>query len=160
MTKRHELTDAQWEKIKPLLPPEKPKTGRTNHDHRTLLNGMICRAKTGTPWRDLPERYGKWKTVYSRRIRWRDAGVWQRVWEALQQDANREGEVTWEIHFIDSTIVRAHQHAAGAKKCGGNRSLQAKSGWVDTESPCAGRWQGTTVHVWAHARSAARRNDG
>ncbi len=78
--------------------------------------GMIWRAKTGTPWRDLPERYGKWKTVYSRWLRWRDAGVWQRVWEALQQEADHKGEVAWEIHFIDSTIVRAHQHAAGAKK--------------------------------------------
>ena len=116
MTKRHELTDTQWEKIKPLLPPEKPKTGRTNHDHRTLLNGKIWRAKTGTPWRDLPERYGKWKTVYSRWLHWRDAGVWQRVGEALQQEADHNGEVAWEIHFIDSTIVRAHQHAAGAKK--------------------------------------------
>jgi transposase len=116
MTKRHELSDAQWEKLKPLLPPEKPKTGRTNHDHRTLLNGMIWRAKTGTPWRDLPECYGKWKTVYSRWLRWRDGGVWQRVWEALQQEAEHKGEVEWDIHFIDSTIVRAHQHAAGAKK--------------------------------------------
>jgi transposase len=116
MIRRHELTDGQWEKIKPLLPPEKPRTGRTNHDHRRLLNGMIWRTKTGTPWRDLPERYGKWKTVYSRWLRWRDAGVWQRVWEALQQQAEHKGEVAWEIHFIDSTIVRAHQHAAGAKK--------------------------------------------
>jgi len=116
MSRRHELTDAQWEKIKALLPPEKPKTGRTNHAHRTLLNGMIWRAKTGTPWRDLPERYGKWKTVYSRWLRWRDAGVWQRIWEALQQEAEHTGQVEWEIHFIDSTIVRAHQHAAGAKK--------------------------------------------
>lgn len=81
-----------------------------------MLNGMIWRAKTGTPWRDLPERYGKWKTVYSRWLRWRDAGVWQRVWAALQQEADQEGKVAWEIHFIDSTIVRAHQHAAGAKK--------------------------------------------
>lgn len=116
MTKRHELTDAQWEHIKPLLPPEKPKTGRPNLEHRVLLNGMIWRAKTGTPWRDLPERYGKWKTVYSRWLRWRDNGVWQRIWDRLQQEANHKGEVEWEIHFIDSTIVRAHQHAAGAKK--------------------------------------------
>lgn len=116
MTKRHELTDAQWEKIKPLLPPEKPKTGRPNLGHRTLLNGMIWRAKTGTPWRDLPERYGKWKTVYSRWLRWRDSGVWQRIWGALQQEVDHQGEVEWGIHFIDSTIVRAHQHAAGAKK--------------------------------------------
>jgi len=123
MTRRHELTDAQWEKIKPLLPPEKPRTGRTNHDHRTLLNGMIWRTKTGTPWRDLPDRYGKWKTVYSRWLRWRDAGVWQRVWEALQQEADHKGEVAWEIHLIDSTIVRAHQHAAGAKKARRQRKL-------------------------------------
>jgi transposase len=116
MRKRHELTDEQWEKIKPLLPPERPKTGRPNQAHRTLLNGMIWRAKTGAPWRDLPERYGKWKTVYSRWLRWRDAGVWQRVWEALQREADHKGEVEWEIHFLDSTIVRAHQHAAGAKK--------------------------------------------
>ncbi len=81
-----------------------------------MLNGMLWRAKTGTSWRDLPERYGKWKSVYSRWLRWRDAGVWQRVWEALQQEANQRGEVAWDIHFIDSTIVRAHQHAAGAKK--------------------------------------------
>jgi len=116
MRKRHELTDEQWEKIKPLLPPEKPKTGRPNGEHRSVLNGMIWRAKTGAPWRDLPERYGKWKTVYSRWLRWRDGGVWQRVWEALQQEADHKGEVDWEIHCIDSTIVRAHQHAAGAKK--------------------------------------------
>ena len=116
MTKRHELTDKQWEKLKPLLPPEKPKMGRPNQDHRRLLNGMMWRAKTGAPWRDLPERYGKWKTVYSRWLRWRDAGVWQWVWEALQQEADHKGEVEWEIHFIDSTIGRAHQHAAGAKK--------------------------------------------
>ena len=81
-----------------------------------MLNGMIWRAKTGTPWRDLPDRYGKWKTVYSRWLRWRDAGVWRQVWEALQQEADHKGKVAWEIHFIDSTLVRAHQHAAGAKK--------------------------------------------
>lgn len=77
---------------------------------------MLYRIKTGTPWRDLPERYGNWKTVYSRWLRWRDAGVWQQVWERLQAQADTRGEVEWEIHFIDSTVVRAHQHAAGAKK--------------------------------------------
>lgn len=116
MTRQHELTDTQWDKIKLLLPPEKPKTGRTNHDHWTLLNGLIWRAKTGAPWRDLPEGYGKWKTMYSRWLRWRDAGVWQQVWEALLQNTEQEEEVDWAIHFIDSTMVRVHQHAAGAKK--------------------------------------------
>jgi len=81
-----------------------------------MVNAMLYRAKTGTPWRDLPERYGNWKTVYSRWLRWRDAGVWNTVWEALQAEADDRGAVEWEIHFIDSTVVRAHQHAAGAKK--------------------------------------------
>ncbi len=93
MSRRHELTDSQWEGIKPLLPPEKLKTGRRNLDHRQVLNGMIWRAKTGAPWRDLPERYGKWKTVYSRFLRWRDAGLWQKIWAELQQDANGQGKV-------------------------------------------------------------------
>ncbi len=116
MRKRHELSDEQWMRIEPLLPKRDGGRGRPEHDTRTLLNAMVWRAKTGAPWRDLPERYGNWKTVYSRWLRWRDAGVWQRVWEALQADANEAGLVQWEIHFIDSTVVRAHQHAAGAKK--------------------------------------------
>jgi transposase len=81
-----------------------------------MLNGMLWRAKTGPPWRDVPARYGKWQTVYSRWLRWRDAGVWQRVWEALQQEANQRGDVAWDIPLLDSASVRAHQHAAGAKK--------------------------------------------
>jgi transposase len=118
MTRGHELTDGQWERLKPLLAAEKPRTGRPNQEHRMMLNGMLWRAKTGRSWRDLPERYGKWKTVYSRWLRWRDGGVWQRVGEALQQEANQKGNVGWDMHFIDRAIVRAHQQAAGAKKAG------------------------------------------
>jgi len=120
MKKRHELSDAQWAKIELLLPKRQGGRGRPEHDTRQLVNAMIWRAKTGAPWRDLPERYGNWKTVYSRWLRWRDTGVWQRVWEALQAEADEAGQVQWELHFIDSTIVRAHQHAAGAKKAGVN----------------------------------------
>lgn len=117
MKKRHELSDTQWAKIEALLPKQRQGgRGRPEHDTRQLLNAMVWRTRTGTPWRDLPERYGNWKTVYSRWLRWRDAGVWEHVWEALQAEANETGNVEWEIHFIDSTIVRAHQHAAGAKK--------------------------------------------
>lgn len=135
MTKRHGLTDAQWEKIKPLLPLEKPKTGRRNHDHRTMLNGMIWRTKTGTPWRDLPERYGKWKTVCSRWLRWRDAGVWERVWEVLQQEGHHKGEVAWEIDFIDSRLSVRTNMPLGQKKYGGSRSVRAQSWRSDPENP-------------------------
>lgn len=115
MNKRHKLTDAQWERIKLCLPPEKPATGRTTLEHRVILNGMIFRAKTGIPGRDLPERYGKWGTGYSRWLRWRGAGILQRGWEALQQEAAKQGEVEWAMHFLDSPTVSAYQHAAGTK---------------------------------------------
>jgi transposase len=113
--KRHELTDRQWERLAPLLPPQKPATGRPNHDHRQVLNGILWRLKTGVPWRDLPERYGPWQTVYSRFRRWQRAGIWNRILAALQADADAAGQLDWDLHFVDGTVVRAHQHAAGAK---------------------------------------------
>jgi transposase len=64
----------------------------------------------------LPERYGSWSTVYSRFYRWQKAGHWDRILAAVQQEADRQGQLEWQIHFVDSTVVRAHQHAAGAKK--------------------------------------------
>lgn len=114
--KRHELTDEQWEQLKPLLPPQQARTGRPNLDHRTILNGILWILKTGAPWRDLPERYGKWTTVYNRFYRWRQKGVWDQIFQQLQQVKDREGQLDWEVHHIDGTVVRAHQHAAGAKK--------------------------------------------
>lgn len=77
---------------------------------------MLWIVRTGAPWRDLPERYGKWTSVYSRFQRWRKSGLWDRILAQLQQMADSQGELDWEIHFVDGTIVRAHQHAAGAKK--------------------------------------------
>ena len=114
--KRHELTDEQWDQLDPLLPPQKPGTGRTNLDHRTVINGILWILKTGAPWRDLPERYGKWQTVYSRFYRWRKGGVWDRIFQQLQQIKDRDGQLDWEVHYIDGSSIRAHQHAAGAKK--------------------------------------------
>src|SRR5437899_444855 len=73
--RRHELTDAEWERLARLLPPEKPKTGKPNKSHRLILNGILWKLRTGAPWRDLPERYGPWETVYTRVRRWRPAGV-------------------------------------------------------------------------------------
>lgn len=113
---RGDLTEKQWQRLQPLLPPHKPKTGRPNSDHRKIINGILWILRTGAPWRDLPTRYGKWRTVSSRFYRWRAAGVWDQVLAALQAEGDQAGELDWDVHFVDGRIVRAHQHAAGAKK--------------------------------------------
>lgn len=114
--RRHELTDQQWEKLKPFLPPQKPEVGKPNEDHRRIINGILWKLKTGAPWRDIPEQYGPWSTVYSRFFRWRNQGIWDRILSALESRGDAQGEVDWDIHFVDGTIIRAHQHAAGAKQ--------------------------------------------
>jgi transposase len=119
MANRGDLTNEQWERLAPLLPPQKPATGKPAHDHRTILNGILWKVRTGAPWRDLPERYGPWSTVHSRFRRWRLAGIWDRVFAAVQRQADAAGQVDWSVNFVDGSVVRAHQHAAGAK--GGTR---------------------------------------
>jgi transposase len=144
MRRRHELTEEQWERLAPLLPPQKPNVGRPNLDHREILNGILWRLKTGAPWRDLPERYGKWQTVYSRFRRWQRQGIWDRVLAALQAAGDAQGQVDWTLHFVDGTVVRAHQHAAGAKKgrrkrlvgVGAGSVRRSTSGW----SVAASHW--------------------
>jgi transposase len=113
---RHALSDAQWERLRPLLPPPPQGRGRPRADDRRIVDGILWRLTTGVPWRDLPERFGPWRTVYSRFRRWQAAGVWERVLAALQAEADARGDLDWALHFLDGTIVRAHQHAAGAKK--------------------------------------------
>ena len=112
---RGDLSDEQWEKLQPLLPVQKAWTGQPAADHRRMMNGILWLHRTGAPWRDIPERYGKHSTISSRFYRWRQAGLWQRIWESLMQQADAAGEIDWEVHFVDSTVVRAHQNAAGAK---------------------------------------------
>ena len=114
--RRKELSNEQWERLQPLLPPQKPHTGRPAADHRRILNGILWIIRTGAPWRDLPERYGSWRTVASRFYRWRQAGIWERLFAAVQQQGDAAGQLDWAVHFVDGTVVRAHQHAAGAKK--------------------------------------------
>ena len=80
-----------------------------------MVNGMLWILRTGAPWRDLPARYGPWQTVASRFYRWRRAGVWDRLLAAVQQHADSAGCLDWAVHYVDGTVVRAHQHAAGAK---------------------------------------------
>ena len=113
---RHELTNKHWDQLPPLLPPQKPKTGRPAVDHRRILNGILWLLRTGVPWRDVPERYGPWSTVASRLYRWRKAGLWDRLFATVQQQADANGHLDWDRHYVDGTIVRAHQHAAGAKQ--------------------------------------------
>ena len=134
-----DLTNEQWKYLSPLLPPQKPKTGRPAADHRTILNGILWILRTGAPWRDLPECYGPWRTVASRFYRWRKAGLWGRVLDAVQRRADARGRLDWSVHYVDSTIVRAHQHAAGAKQ-------------GDSATEALGRSQGgfsTKVHIRA-----------
>ena len=115
MVRRHELSDEEWALLEPLLPPRKT-GGRPCHDHRTLLNGMLFWVHTGVPWRDLPERYGPWQTVYARFRKWTRDGRWDRILHALQRDLDAAGAIAWELWCIDGTQIRAHKAAAGARK--------------------------------------------
>jgi transposase len=114
--RRHTLTDAQRERLRPLLPPPPTGRGRPRRADRTIIDGILWHLATGSPWRDLPDRFGPWQTVYSRFRRWHLAGVWDRAFAALLAEGDAHGDLDWALHFIDGTVVRAHQHAAGAKK--------------------------------------------
>jgi transposase len=109
MSKRYALSDAQWERIKDLLPGQAGQPGATAKNNRLFVDAVLYRYRAGIPWRDLPARFGDFRVVHTRHSRWSRTGVWQRVFEALAQDADNE------YSMIDSTIVRAHQHSAGAK---------------------------------------------
>ena len=111
------LTDAAWEEIAEVLHKAKRADGRPPvQSDRMFLEAVLYVARTGVPWRDLPEGFGQWDAVYNRFRRWEQRGVWQKLWAGLQDDALKVAKHI----FIDSTIVRAHQHAAGAlKKMGG-----------------------------------------
>ena len=125
------LTDAQWERLAPLLPPEKPVTGRPAKPHRAVVEAILWVLRTGAPWRDLPAKHGSGSTAASRFYRWRIAGIWDRVLAALQADAEARGELDWLLHHRDGSVVRAHQHAAGAQ--GGTRQPR-RSGAVAVDS--------------------------
>lgn len=109
MKRRHELSDEQWARIERFLPGREGAPGKSGEDNRRFVDAVVWIARTGAPWRDLPERFGKWNTVFQRFNRWCKQGVWQRVLETVGGDPDLE------YLLLDSTIVRAHQHAAGAK---------------------------------------------
>jgi putative transposase len=106
---RRELTSAQWRRIEQLVPGKDGDKGRHGEDNRLFVDAVLWIARSGAPWRDLPQEFGNWNSVFQRFRRWAKKGVWQRVFDALIENPD------FEYLIIDSTIVRAHQHAAGAK---------------------------------------------
>jgi transposase len=118
---RGDLTEAEWRLLKELLPSERGRKNRPASDNRPIVNGILWRIRTGAPWRDVPEKYGKWITVYQRFRRWSQAGLWEAAATALAQAMADNSR-----HSIDSTTVRGHVSAAGAKGGLKNRLLAAR----------------------------------
>ena len=114
--RRYELSDNQWAAVAPLLPS--PTTGRPRRDDRTTLNGAFWKLCSGASWRDVPERYGPWQTVYDRFTRYRDDGTLDRVLKALRLRLAAEGQIDYTTWMIDGTSVRASRVASGARKRG------------------------------------------
>jgi len=112
-----DLTDQEWERLGPLLPDADPQRGGRWRDHRQVINGILWRTANGAKWREVPDRYGPWETCYSRFARWQKQGMWDAIERRLQADADERGELDWHGQ-IDSSVVRAHQCAAGAFKRG------------------------------------------
>jgi transposase len=137
MRRRHELSDAAWDRLPPLLPPSKP--GRRRKDDRLVVKGILWKLTTGAPWRDLPERYGPWASVYTRFRRGTGAGVWDQIFAAVQRQADAAGPLAWAVHFVDGTVIRAHQHAAGAKGGIRRRKRWAAAGAASARRSISGR---------------------
>jgi transposase len=116
MSKRHSLTDEQWQAVHPLMPRSTARTGRPPKDPRLMLDGIFWNLCTGAPWRDLPERFGPWQTVYEYFSNWRRSGVYHRIVEALQIKLNSNGLIDWDLWCVDGAHVRASRAAAGAGK--------------------------------------------
>ncbi|MFJ3214294.1 IS5 family transposase [Streptomyces flaveolus] len=144
--RRHELTDAEWELLAPLIP--RAATGRPRVSDRQVINGMVYKIRTGISWRDLPERYGPWKTVYTRFRRYALDGVFARALQQVQAEADAAGDIDWLVQ-IDSTIVRAHQHAAATGRKRGT------TGRTNRNDHALGRSRGgltTKIHLACDGR--------
>lgn len=109
------LTNKQWELLELLLPSSEDRVGRNFANNRLVVEGMLYRLRTGSPWRDLPPVFGPWQTVWKRHRRYAADGTWDRVLTALLALADSTGDLDW-VASIDSTIVRVHQHGAGARR--------------------------------------------
>ncbi|WP_446751028.1 IS5 family transposase [Streptomyces sp. CLV115] len=167
---RGDLTNAEWDRLESFLPPGGARGGRWS-DHRRVINGVLYRVRTGVQWRDLPERFGPWETVYKRHRHWSADGTWTMLLSRIQAAEDAAGQIDWDVS-VDSTAVRAHQHAAGARKApvvaarqkgiGGDEP--GRSGVEETDGPaggsgqigeCLGRSRGgftTKIHLAADGR--------
>jgi len=132
MRRRHEITDAEWDRVKDLLPGQPGQHGGIADDNRRFVNAVLWVARTGAPWRDLPERLGPWNSAWRRFDRWARRGVWGRVVAAL-----RDPDLEWLI--LDSTAVRAHPCAAGAKKRGTAAAARPRRPWAAPAAASAPR---------------------
>ena len=119
--RRYEVTDEQWKLIEPLVPAAAA-TGRKRVPPRTVLNGVLWVLRSGSPWRDLPERYGPWQSIYHHFNAWRRTKVFERILEALQMRLDAEGHIDWDLWCVDGSTVRASRAAAGAGKKGAPKS--------------------------------------
>lgn len=119
--RRHELTDEEWMAIEPLMPRNNRRGGQWK-EHREILNGLFWRLRTGAPWRDIPERYGAWQTIYDRFNRWRKDGTFDKILSALQMRLDKAGLIDWDLWCVDGSNVRASRAAAGAGKKGAMKS--------------------------------------
>lgn len=108
------ISDDLWAVIEPTLPTNQRRRGRPWNDHRRMLEGIAWRFRTGSPWRDLPEQFGPWQSVWERHKRWSTDGTYATMFAAVRDDGGVEDEELLDLMSIDSTSVRAHQHAAGA----------------------------------------------
>jgi transposase len=117
VTRRFDLTDAQWARLEPLLPTGKRPGRPSRWSKRQLIDGIRWRVRVGAPWRDVPDCYGSWQAVYNLFRRWQRAGAWQQILTHLQTLADAAGLIGWQVG-VDSTVCRAHQHAAGASRHG------------------------------------------
>lgn len=107
------FTDELWELVEPELPSGAGRQGRPWRDHRQVLEAIAWRYRTGCPWRDVPAEFGPWQTLWKRHRRWSTDGTYQRIFERMRESQDQAGKLDW-LLSVDSTIVRAHQHAAGA----------------------------------------------
>jgi transposase len=136
MSKRHALTDEQWQAVDPLMPRSAARTGRPPKDPRLMLDGIFWNLCTGAPWRDLPERFGPWQTVYDHFSKWRRSGVFATIVEALQIKLDKEGLIDWDLWCVDGANVRAARAAAGADKkvSSGTRTNRPTTLWAAAEA--------------------------